>query len=184
MTRFISHWVGIALLLAVVAVPMVARGTTAQDATPCPPMTEEEAVAWANTYFGAWNSHDPAQVTALYAPDGIHHWGIGADSEGSEELAASLETYFAAFSSLHYTVDRVWLADDTVIIRWIAIGIQEGDLMGVPGSLDTVTFTGIKVLQLNCGLVVETWSEADHFSRLEQMGLIPIGADAEATPTS
>lgn len=184
MPRFMSRLFGLALLLAVIAAPMVARGTLAQDATPCPTMTEEEAAAWASSYFGAWNTNDPAQVTALYAPDGIHHWGIGVDSEGAGEITDSLEAFFAAFPGIHYTVDNVWLAGDTVVIRFIAIGIQEGDFMGVPGSLDTVTFTGIKVLQLDCGLVVETWSEADHFGRLEQMGLIPITPDAEATPTA
>lgn len=184
MPRFMSRLIAFALLLAVVASPMLTRGTIAQDATPCPPMTAEDATAWVTTYFSDWNSRDSAQVAALYAPDAIHHWGIGIDSEGTDEFAAALDTFFAAFPSFRSTVDQVWLAGDTVIVRWIAIGIQEGDFMGVPGSLDTVTWTGINIMRLDCGLVAESWSEADHFGRLEQMGLIPIGADAEATPAA
>ncbi len=184
MPRFISRLFGFALLLAVIASPMLTRGTIAQDATPCPPLTEEEAAAWATANFTAWNSHDSAQVTALYTPDAIHHWGIGVDSEGSEEFAAALDAFFAAIPGVRGTIDQVWLAGDTVIIRWIAIGIQEGDFMGVPGSLDTVTWTGINIMRLDCGLVAESWSEADHFGRLEQMGLIPIAPEAEATPAA
>ena len=184
MPRFMSRLFGLALMMGIVASSMMGRGAMAQDATPCAPLTEEEAAAWATTYFTAWNSHDPAQVTALYAPDAIHHWGVGVDSEGTDELAASLEVFFAAFPGVRVTVDQVWLAGDTVIVRWIAIGIQENAFMGVPGSLDTVTWTGINIMQVDCGLVVETWSEADHFGRLEQMGLIPIAPEAEATPTA
>ncbi len=184
MPRFMSRLFGFALLLAVIATPMTSRGTIAQDATPCPPLTEEEAIAWATAYFTAWNSHDPAAVTALHTPDTIQHWGIGIDSEGTEELAASLEAFFTAFPGVRTTLDQVWVAGDTVIVRWISIGIQEGDYMGVPGSLDTVTWTGISIMQLDCGLVAEIWSEADHFGRLEQVGVIPIAPEAEATPAA
>lgn len=184
MSRFTSRLLALALLFAIVASPMLARSTTAQDATPCPPLTEEEAVAFASAYFGAWSANDPEAIIAFHTPDAIHHWGIGSDSEGTEEFAASLEDFFTAFPGIHYTVDGVWVADDAVIVRFIALGIQENDFMGVPGSLDTVTFTGIKILEVECGLVVETWSEADHFSRLEQMGLLPLASEAEATPSA
>ena len=184
MPRFMSRVFGLALLLAVVVSPMVAHGTIAQEATPCPPLTEEEAVAWATAYYTARNANDTAQLTAFYAPDAIHHWGIGVDSEGTDEFAAALDGFFTAFPGSRVTVDQVWLAGDTIIVRWIAIGIQEGEFMGVPGSLDTVTWTGINVMRLECGLIVESWSEADHFGRLEQMGLIPIAPEAEATPAA
>ena len=97
MPRFMSRLFGLALLMGIIASSMMGRGAMAQDATPCAPLTAEEAAAWATTYFTAWNSHDPAQVTALYAPDAIHHWGVGIDSEGTDELTASLEAFFAAF---------------------------------------------------------------------------------------
>ena len=54
--------------------------------------------------------------------------------------------------------------------------------MGVPGSPVSVTWTGIHLMRVECGLVVESWVEADHFGRLEQMGLIPIPSEAEAPP--
>ena len=47
MPHFKSRFLGLALLLAMVASPMMTRGTLAQDATPCPAMTQEEAVTWA-----------------------------------------------------------------------------------------------------------------------------------------
>jgi steroid delta-isomerase-like uncharacterized protein len=184
--RFISRLIGLVMVLAVIATPMLARGTVAQDAaTPCPALTDEDAAAWATAWTTAWNSHDPANVVALYAPDAIHHWGVGVDSEGVDELTGNLSDFFTAFPGIHLTADRVWLAGDTVIIRWIAIGIQETDFMGIPASKDTATWTGINIQQIECGLTTESWSEADHFGRIEQQGVIPVGSpEAEATPAA
>jgi hypothetical protein len=177
-----SRMLGFALLLAVIATPFLGREVVAQDATPCPPLTEEEAVAFATTYFNGWNAHDSAAIAALHTPGIVHHWGIGFDTEGIDELIGGIDGLLAAFPSAHWTVDQVWLAGDTVIVRYIVIGVQETEYMGVPASQDTVTWTGIQVMRLECGMVAEAWGEADHFGRLEQMGLIPIAPEAEATP--
>ena len=186
MSRFMSRVIGLALLLAVVASPMLMRGTVAQDAaTPCPALTEEDAAAWAAAWITAWNSHDPANVAALYAPDAIHHWGIGVDAEGADELTTSFANFLTAFPGIHLTADRVWLAGDTVIIRWIAIGIQETEFMGIPASKDTVTWTGINIQQIECGVTVESWSEVDHFGRIQQQGDLPVSSpEADATPAA
>lgn len=181
MPRFMSRLVGLVMLLAVLASPMLARGTVvvAQDAaTPCPAPTEEEATAFATAYFNAWNAQNTDALIALHTPDTVRHWGIGVDTEGTDELAGALDAFFAAFPGIHATVDRVWVAGDTVIVRYIAIGVQEADYMGIPASQKTVTWTGINVMQLECGLVVETWAEADHFGRIEQQGVIPVASPA------
>ncbi len=186
MSRFMSRLLGFAILLAMVASPMLARGVVAQEAaTPCPVPTEEEATAFVTNWAAAWNAHDAGAVAALYAPDALFHWGIGVDAEGTDEIQTSVADFFTAFPGIHVTVDRVWQAGDTVIIRYIAIGIQETDYMGVPASQETVTWTGINVAQLACGQAVEQWGEADHFGRIQQQGALPLGSPvAEATPAA
>jgi predicted ester cyclase len=92
-----------------------------------------------------------------------------------------MTAFMGAFSGLHTTVDQVWIAGDTVIVRWINIGVQETDYMGVPPSRETVTWTGISVFRLECGKAVEAWTEADHFGRIQQQGVVPVTAP-EATP--
>lgn len=186
MSRFMFRLLGFTMLLAMIASPMLARGVVAQDAaTPCPPPTEEEATAFATTFAGAWNSGDADAVTALYTPDAIFHWAIGPDAEGSAEIGVSVAALLAAFPGIHVTIDRVWLAGDTIILRYIAIGVQETDFMGVPPSQATVTWTGINVMQMACGQIAEQWGEADHFGRIQQQGALPLGSPvAEATPTA
>ena len=180
MPRFISRLFALALLLGIFASPLLGNGASvvgAQDAaTPCAPLTEEEATAFATAQFAAWNAHDVDAVLAQYDPSAISHFGIGFDSEGIDEIGAWQTAFFEAFPGVHGTIDRVWVAGDTVIVRYIAIGIQEADFMGIPASQDTVTWTGINVYQLACGKIVEQWGEADHFGRIEQQGVIPVGS--------
>ncbi len=92
-----------------------------------------------------------------------------------------MTAFMNAFSGLHTTVDQFWIAGDTAIVRWINIGIQEVDYMGVPPSDQTVTWTGISIFRLECGKAVEAWTEADHFGRLQQQGIVPV-ASPESTP--
>jgi predicted ester cyclase len=113
--------------------------------------------------------------------DYAHHWGIGTDTEGKEGFAEAVGGLLAAFPSLHFTADQIWVADDTVIVRWIDIGVQELEFNGIPPSQETVTWTGISIFRIECGKAVEGWAEADHFGRIQQQGVIPA---PEATPSA
>lgn len=179
-SRFLSRWIALALLLAIVASPMAARGTVAQDAaTPCPVLTEEDVTAFATVYIAAWNTHDAEVIAALHAPDALFHWGIGVDAEGRDEIQATIERFLAAFPDLRLTLNNAWLAGDGVALHYTSTGTQEIDFLGVPASQTTATWTGINVMQVSCGLIVEHWGEADHFGRITQQGVIPV-----ASPTA
>ena len=123
-------------------------------------------------------------VVAQRSVDFSKHRALFVITQVGQQFAAKhsdpiCHAFFAAFPGVHGTVDRVWLAGDTIIVRYIAIGIQEGDFMGVPASQTTVTWTGINIYQLECVKIVEQWGEADHFGRIEQQGVIPV-----ASPTA
>lgn len=189
MSRFASRMLALALLLGVLSAPWLATGASlesavAQDAaTPCPGLTEEDAAAFAETLFGAWNAHDVDQIVALHAPNAVYHWGIGADSEGTDAIAAAQAAFFEAFPDIQVTIDRVWLAGSAVIVWYISTGVQETEFMGVPPSETSVTWTGLSVFQLACGQITEVWSEADHFGRVQQQG-VRLGTPPEATPAA
>ncbi len=46
-------------------------------------------------------------MIAMYAPDALHHWGIGVDSKGTEEFAAALDPFFTAFPDSHSMINQV-----------------------------------------------------------------------------
>ncbi len=68
--------------------------------------------------------------------------------------------------------------DDLVVIRWSNIGTQTGPIFGFEPTGAEVTWTGINIFRVECGMVVESWSEADGVGLRGQLQ----AASAEATP--
>jgi len=181
MQRFLPRLVLLGLLIGLFALPMSPSHAGAQEATPCAPMSADEAAAWITGFYAARNAQDQELIASFLSDDFIYHWGIGIDAQGADDFTTSMTAFMTAFPGLHTTVDQVWIADDSVIVRWINIGIQEVDYMGIPPSDQTVTWTGISVFRLECGKAVEAWTEADHFGRIQQQGVLPV-ASPESTP--
>jgi steroid delta-isomerase-like uncharacterized protein len=176
MQRALLRLVLLACAIGLFALPAGAPRILAQDATPCPPMSADDATAWVTSFYAARNAQDQELIASFLSDDFVYHWGIGVDAQGVDEFTSSMTAFMNAFPGLHTTVDKVWVADDTVIVRWINIGIQQSDYMGIPASEQTVTWTGISIFQLECGKAVEAWTEADHFGRIEQQGILPVAS--------
>ena len=63
-------------------------------------------------------------------------------------------------------------------------GTHEGEFQGLAPTDLPVVLTGINVYRIDCGQIVEGWSEPDSLGLLRQLGVVPEAAPAGATPTS
>jgi hypothetical protein len=66
-------------LVAVLATRFPVSRVLAQDGSPCPATTVEEAEAVAKAYFAAFNAGDADALGALLAPDYRHHGALVTD---------------------------------------------------------------------------------------------------------
>ena len=80
---------------------------------------------------------------------------------------------------LKLTVNAVLGEGDLVAVRWTYTGTHQGEFQGAAPTGRQATWSGISIFRIACGRIAETWSEADHLGRLQQLGLVPGG---EATP--
>jgi predicted ester cyclase len=74
---------------------------------------------------------------------------------------------------LTLTVDDVFAASDRAALRWTARGTHRADLMGVPATGREVTLTGIDILRVVDGKIVERWAEFSGIELLQQLGALP-----------
>jgi predicted ester cyclase len=115
-----------------------------------------------------WNAGDLAVVDDIVAPDHQHHVGddVRHGPEGVRKLASYLR---AAFPDLHFALDDVLSDADRVAVRWTATGTQSGQFFGLEPTGRHARWTGMDMVRLRDGRLVELWVNADGAGLWEQL---------------
>lgn len=137
-------------------------------------MSVEDNKALVNQYFhAAWNQGNPAVIDDLFAAN-FHHHNPGVPDGGSREGFKLFNGVFrSAFPDLRLTQDDVIAEADKVVTRFTAQGTQQGELQGIPPTGKSMTLTGIEIMRVSGGKIVEGWVEFDQLGMLQQLGVIP-----------
>ena len=185
MVRFFRSAVVTIFAASLLLIPGPMAGA-AQEATPmaeCPVTTPEENAELVTMYWEEAVWGDQGKIAEIVAPDEIHHWGVGGDTNGFEEFAERWDLFNTAFPDLEFTVGLVMVDDDLATTRWTAMGTHRGEWMGIAPTEQEVTWQGINIFRIECGLIVESWGAADHLGLLTQLGAID-PPTAMATPAA
>lgn len=81
--------------------------------------------------------------------------------------------YRAAFPDVQSTIEDTIAEGDKVVTRWTARGTHRGALMGIPPTGKELTVTGMGILRIEGGRIMEAWGIFDQFGMLQQIGVIP-----------
>ena len=131
-------------------------------------MEENKAVArrWNDEIYDKMNLE---AIDELYATDFVWHSpfsGATPDREGYRESVMSL----APFADIHCVAEDMIAEGDKVAIRWTWSGTHTGEYMGITPTGKQVTITGISILRIIAGKIVEEWGEQDTLGFMEQLG--------------
>lgn len=141
----------------------------------------EAVTALMTTFLEATNRRDGTTLAAILAPGYRHHWPFGHETVGSAAYVANLQHVAEVFPDLTVTANQVFASDDFGAMVWTATGTQSQPFLGFPPSDHPATWTGLFLHRLDGGQIAETWTQADHLSRLQQQGALPLSA-ASAAP--
>jgi predicted ester cyclase len=150
--------------------PATGSGPSA-GAIACPSTTEDENVAIARIWHEeAINRRNPAALHDILSPEVVHHAAGGyPDTMTSDEVVVMMSAFPDAFSDLRYDFDLLFAQGDLVVERYTASGTQDGPLQDLPATGRKATWTGINIFRVECGRIVEIWSEVDALSRRQQL---------------
>jgi steroid delta-isomerase-like uncharacterized protein len=154
------------------ATPVPFTGDTGSPGPACELSAPEEMERIARVWQDVWTSHDLADYDGVVDPDEMHHFGVRSDTVGLDALEHSLEGFFTAFPDLQATMDDIVVDGDRVAFRYTDSGTNTGDFFGNPPTAQPVTWTGINILRIQCGMVVESWAEVDGLGLWRQLGLL------------
>jgi predicted ester cyclase len=101
--------------------------------------------------------------------------------EDSKHFFVMLHSGFPGFQS---TIEDLLSEGDKVVLRFTFRGTHQGEFMGIAPTGKQVTMSGINILRIADGKIVEMWNQEDVLGMMRQIGAIPEpGQSEEASPT-
>ncbi len=122
--------------------------------------------------FGlVWNADAPSGlVDEVFAEDLVDHNPQPGQQPGRDGFRQVIDLYHEVFPDLRITNEDVIADGDRAVLRWSAVGTHEGDQLGLPATHQQVRMTGIDIVRIADGHVVERWGEANALEMMQQLG--------------
>ena len=112
-------------------------------------------------------------VDALTSPALVEHQNFGPDhAPGAEGVRAVVESLRRAFSDFQLAIEDLAAAGDTVWLRMVATGTNDGSFMGNAPTGRPMRIDVFDVIRVEDGRMVEHWGVPDRLGALLQLGLM------------
>ena len=95
-----------------------------------------------------------------------------ASAAGLENFKRYLAMITSVFPDIHVTVEDMFADDHKVAVRLTIRGTQSGLFRGFPAKGGQATWSGMDIVHISNGKIVERWSERDFLHMLVQLGHI------------
>jgi predicted ester cyclase len=156
-----------AAVLAIAAIALTAGEAAAQ----CKATTRDENIAIARIWHEeVINRRNPAALDDILAPSLVHHAAGGyPETMDKPRVAGMMDDFLAAFPDLAYRFDLFVADGDMVVERYTATGTQKGKLGALEPTGRKAAWTGVNIFRIECGRIVEVWSEVDALERNRQL---------------
>jgi steroid delta-isomerase-like uncharacterized protein len=126
-----------------------------------------------DTFGRAVSTGNFGLLDELIAADAVDHNPVPGQAPGLEGVKQVFTMFQTSFPDLHFVVEDQIAEGDKVVSRLTAYGTHQGDFQGLPPTGKSTTQTGIDILRLEGGKVVERWGEFDNLGLMQQLGVIP-----------
>lgn len=114
-----------------------------------------------------WNRGRKESISELLSPDAVIQEGQ-RETVGPEGFYPFFERMQAAFSDINVTIHDAISEADKVCVRWSVTMQHTGNGLGTPTNKNLHT-TGISVVRIAGGKVVEGWQNWDAMGLLQQI---------------
>lgn len=140
-------------------------------------MAEEYPTLLHRWFEEVWNQKSEAAIDELFDADGIAN-GLGdADGNplrGPEGFKTMQRAFLAAYPDLKVTVEDTITEGDKIAARCTVRGTHAGEGIGVAATNQPVEFTGLCIVKIKDGKIVEAWNEFDFMKMYSQVGALTL----------
>lgn len=120
-----------------------------------------------------WNQGRAESIDRLLAADAAVH-GLGDVPNGPAGFKPFHAAFRDAFPDIRIGVDDLIAEGDKVAIRWSARATHNGNGLGFPSTGLPAQFTGMSIIRVRDGKLVEGWNNFDQLGMLQQLGVVAL----------
>jgi len=103
----------------------------------------------------------------ILSPEYVDHSAAGPGLENFKQYFSMITS---VFPDIKVTVEDLLADDDKVAVRLTVHGTQLGSFRGFPPVGRQATWTGMDIIHISDGRIIERWSERDFLNMLLQLG--------------
>jgi predicted ester cyclase len=120
-----------------------------------------------------WNQGREATIDELCDPNVRGHGLVdpqGNQVAGIESFRAFWRAFRSAFSDIHVDVQDTVTEGDLAVARYVVTGRHTGEGLGMSPKGNPVEFTGMTIVRIKDGKIVESWNNVDFATMTQQIG--------------
>jgi len=136
-------------------------------------VTPDAAKEVVRRFVEAFNQKDPERLSREFSDDYVLDFPGGPRGKGIEGIKQATTGFIAAFPDLTFTVEDLVSSGGWVVWRWNMTGTHRGNLGPFQASGKPVHLSGISLICVRGGKIVEDRVRADMVGLLMQIGAIP-----------
>ena len=122
-----------------------------------------------------WNKGRAEAIDEMFAEDGIAH-GLadetGAELRGPSDFKLFFHKFRDAFPDIEVVVEDAIAEDDKVAARCRVRATHAGDSLGFAATQRPMEITGIAIVRVKDGKIVEAWNNFDFMTMFQQLGTL------------
>ena len=136
-------------------------------------MSLEENKQLVRRYQEIYNNNNLEALGEVLADDLLTPRIMSGVPQGLEGARAAHRIMLLGFPDYQTVIEDLVAEGDRVAARITMTGMHKGDFMGIAATNIHVKFTGMYIVRIQEGKIVEHWGEEDSISLLTQLGAMP-----------
>lgn len=147
-------------------------------------MSEENKAFIRRWFEEVWNKGREEAIDEMMSDECVAN-GLADESgqppRGPAEFKPFFRKFRGAYPEMEVVVEDTISEGDKVAARCTVRGHHHGDTLGFAATHQPVEFTGISIVRVRDGKIVEAWNNFDFMSMFQQLGALRLDApDADS----
>ena len=124
-------------------------------------------------YQAIYNSNNLDALREVVAEDFLTPRMMPGMPHGLEGARRIHQATLLGMPDWHTEIEDLIAEGDKVVARITMTGTHIGDFFGIPATGKKISFSGIYIVRIANGKIVEHWGEEDSVGLLQQLGAMP-----------